>query len=124
MRNEKIIISHCPVCGDELVIEKLHCKKCGIDINGEFQLSNIAKLNNEQLLFVESFLKNQGNIKALEKEMNISYPTVKKLLNEVLLTLGYEEIKESAETIKRRGILEKLANQEITVTEACELLKK
>ncbi len=55
-------------------------------------------------------MKNQGNIKAVEKEMNISYPTVKKILNDVLVTLGYEKVKDNGAD-KRREILEKLANK-------------
>lgn len=124
MKKDKIVIPNCPICGEELIIEKLHCDKCGIDISGEFKLSNIAKLNSEQLLFVEMFLKCQGNIKALEKEMSISYPTVKKLLNEVLVTLGYDQVKEDKDSLKRREILEKLANKEISFDEANEMLRK
>ena len=120
---KKNVISKCPICTEELVIEKLHCKHCGISIDGEFTLSNIAKLNGEQLLFVEMFLKNQGNIKAVEKEMNISYPTVKKILNDVLVTLGYEKVKDNGAD-KRREILEKLANKEISFEEANEKLRK
>lgn len=120
---KKTVISRCPICDQELTIEKLHCDHCNVDIQGEFTLSNIAKLNQEQLLFVEMFLKNQGNIKAVEKEMNISYPTVKKILNEVLQTLGYDKIKDNG-TEKRREILEKLANKEISFDEANEKLKK
>ena len=70
------------------------------------------------------FLKCQGNIKALEKEMSISYPTVKKLLNEVLVTLGYDQVKEDKDSLRRREILEKLANKEISFDEANEMLRK
>lgn len=123
MKMKKIVISKCPICNEELTIERLRCDHCGISIDGDFTLSNIAKLNAEQLLFVEMFLKNQGNIKAVEKEMNISYPTVKKILNEVLITLGYDKVKDSVSD-KRREILEKLANKEISFEEANEKLKK
>lgn len=120
---KKTVISKCPICGEELVIEKLHCKKCGIDINGEFTLSPISKLSSEQLNFVEVFLKNQGNIKLVEKELDVSYPTVKKLLNEVLVSLGYKQIKEDEKANRRHEILELLANKKITSSEAEEMLK-
>lgn len=54
--------------------------------------------------------------------MGVSYPTVKKLLNEVLTTLGHDQVKEDKEALRRREILEKLANKEITYDEASELL--
>ncbi|MGB4695551.1 MAG: DUF2089 family protein, partial [Bacilli bacterium] len=71
---------------------------------------------------VLTFLKNQGSIKAIEKEMNISYPTVKKMLNEVLLALGLD-VEEDRGSQQRNEILEKLARKEISFEEANALLK-
>lgn len=119
------VISHCPICENELTIARLHCDKCQIEINGQFSLSKISLLTKEQLRFVEIFLKNQGSIKAIEKDLNISYPTVKKLLNEILKTMGYDicDVDESKDSLKRQEILEKLANKEISYEEASRLLK-
>ncbi|HHZ18244.1 MAG TPA: DUF2089 domain-containing protein [Acholeplasmataceae bacterium] len=119
---KKEVISICPVCGSNLTITKLHCHRCGIEISGDFALPAINKLSREQLTFVLMFLKNQGNIKAVEKEMNISYPTVKKILNEVLTTLGFD-INEDAASGQRQEILDRLARREISFEEANELLK-
>ena len=122
MRKE--VISKCPICGDELIISRLHCDKCGIEISGEFTLTKLAKLSKEQLTFIEIFLKNQGSIKSVEKDMIISYPTVKKLLNEILTVLGYDKLEEDKVSVQRQEILDKLANKEITFDEANALLKK
>ncbi|HKM30431.1 MAG TPA: DUF2089 domain-containing protein [Bacilli bacterium] len=122
MRKE--VISKCPICGDELAITRLHCDSCGIEISGEFSLSKLAKLSKEQLTFIEIFLKNQGSIKSVEKDMNISYPTVKKLLNEILTVLGYDKLEEDKTSTQRQEILDKLANKEITFEAASILLKK
>lgn len=75
--------------------------------------------------FVEVFLKNSGSIKAIEKDLNISYPTVKKLLNEVLNTMGYDVSDDinSKDSLKRQEILDKLAAKEISYEEATNLLK-
>jgi len=122
MKNE--VISHCPICQNELTITRLHCDKCQIEINGEFYLSKLSLLTKEQLKFVEVFLKNSGSIKSIEKELNISYPTVKKLLNDVLKTMGYDvEEDVSKDALKRQEILDKLATKEITYEEATNLLK-
>ena len=43
---------------------------------------------------MEIFLKNRGNIKDVEKDLNISYPTVRRLLDEVIISLGYKTIEE------------------------------
>lgn len=122
---KKEVISHCPICDNELTITRLHCDKCQIEINGAFSLSKLNLLTKEQLNFVEVFLKNSGSIKAIEKDLNISYPTVKKLLSDVLKTLGYEvdESIDSRDSKRRQEILDKLANKEITYEEATMLLK-
>lgn len=122
---KKEVISKCPICSNELTITSLHCDKCNIEITGEFSLSKLSVLTKEQLKFVEVFLKNSGSIKAIEKELNISYPTVKKLLNEILITMGYDGIEqeESKESLKRQEILDRLSRKEITFEEATNLLK-
>ncbi|NLD26808.1 MAG: DUF2089 domain-containing protein, partial [Acholeplasmataceae bacterium] len=111
MVKKKEVIANCPVCGQELSITRLRCEHCDLEITGDFHLSRLNLLSKEQLLFVEIFLKNQGNIKAIEKEMNISYPTVKKMLNEVLSGLGYDVQQEDGKTLQRSEILDKLANK-------------
>ena len=122
---KKEVISHCPICANELTITRLHCDKCQIEINGAFSLSKLSLLTKEQLNFVEVFLKNSGSIKAIEKDLNISYPTVKKLLNEVLNTMGYDVSDDinSKDSLKRQEILDKLAAKEISYEEATNLLK-
>jgi hypothetical protein len=123
---KKEVISRCPICSNELTITRLHCPSCQIEINGEFSLSRLNYLTKEQIQFVELFLKNQGNIKAIEKDLNVSYPTVKKLLNEVLAAMGFEpnnEVMESTKSLQRQEILERLSRREITFEEANALLK-
>lgn len=121
MKNE--VISKCPICTQQLTIRSLHCDHCDIDISGEFMLSPLSMLNKEQLAFVETFLINQGSIKAVEKELNVSYPTVKKMLNDILMSLGYKVNEEEIDT-RRVEILDRLAKREITYEEAMKLLKE
>ncbi|MFY9421695.1 MAG: DUF2089 domain-containing protein [Bacilli bacterium] len=119
---KKEVISKCPVCGHDLAITRLNCHNCEIEISGNFYLHKFHALTREQMEFVLTFLKNQGSIKAIEKEMNISYPTVKKMLNEVLLALGLD-VEEDRGSQQRNEILEKLARKEISFEEANALLK-
>lgn len=123
---KKEVISKCPVCSHNLSITRLHCHNCEIEITGDFTLSKLHSLNREQLDFVLTFLKNQGSIKAIEKDLNISYPTVKKMLNEVLLALGFDGVEEANDnrlSLQRSEILDKLARKEISFEEANKLLK-
>ena len=47
-------------------------------------MTKFASLSKEQLHFIEIFLKCRGNIKEVEKELGVSYPTVRGILNDVI----------------------------------------
>lgn len=83
------IISKCPVCNSKLIATRLKCKKCETIIENDFELSKFSYLSSEQLNFIEVFIKCRGNIKDVEKELGISYPTVRSKLDDVISALGY-----------------------------------
>lgn len=84
------LITRDPVTGKPLQVTRLENFESGIVIEGNFNLSKFNYLKEEQRYFIEIFIKNRGNIKQVEKEMNISYPTVKKMLDEAIVGLGYK----------------------------------
>lgn len=47
-------------------------------------MSRFEYLSAEQLYFIETFIKCRGSIKEVEKEMGISYPTVRAKLDEAI----------------------------------------
>jgi len=116
------VIGKCPVCGDEMEVTKLSCNYCGTSIEGHFTLCKFCKLSDEQKHFIEVFVKNRGNIKEIEKELGISYPTVRNKLENVIEALGYSP-KYTAPSINKKEVLEKLSLGEITSEEAIKLLK-
>ncbi len=117
----KNVIGECPICQSDLIVKKLQCTSCKTEISGEFQLSKFSYLSKEHLYFIEVFIRNKGNIKHIEKELGISYPTVKRNLDEVIVSLGYEVSNE--EKANKNEIFIKLENGEITATEAARLMK-
>ncbi len=118
------IVGACPVDGDELIVTELKCPKCGTVIKGEFALSPFDKLSEPEAKFIKVFLKDGGNIKEIEKELNISYPTVKKYLDQVLSSLGLASSFDSLDkTENRKAILEDLKNGKIDFEEAEKRLK-
>lgn len=108
------IIGACPVCGEKLCVTKLSCRQCGTQISGEFTLSKFNALSREELAFAETFLRVQGNIREMEKELGISYPTVKKNLETIIRKMGFEVRKKTTQ----QEMLEKIRNGELTVDEA------
>nr|HPO60929.1 DUF2089 family protein [Exilispira sp.] len=77
----------------------------------------------EQLLFVKTFIRNRGNIKEVEKELGISYPTVRNKLDEVIEALGYTIEQKDDYQVKRKDVLARLERGEITSEEAIKMLK-
>lgn len=82
------IISECPSCGGELNASVLHCSHCGLELRNDFQLSPFDLLASEQAEFLISFLKQRGNMSAVQGELGISYLAAKKKLEELLTALG------------------------------------
>jgi hypothetical protein len=116
------LITNCPVCSKQLKITKLQCNHCHTTIENEFDLSKFTALSQEQLHFIEIFLKNRGNIKEVEKDLGISYPTVRGKLDEIITALGYTTNKKSE--IDKKKIVAMLEKGEITAEEAINLLKE
>ncbi|MGY0373461.1 DUF2089 family protein [Clostridium sp. JNZ J1-5] len=115
------MLSKCPVCNSSLKITKLKCNRCGTIIENEFELSKFAYLSNEQLEFAEVFLKCRGSIKDVEKEMGISYPTVRAKLDDVIVALGYSLNKKPK--VSNKEVLDMLEKGEISPEEALKVLK-
>ena len=81
------IITQCPCCGEKLYISALQCSGCGVEIKNKFEPSKFDTLEKEQRTFLFSFLKCRGNMKAVQNELGISYPTAKKKLDDLLESL-------------------------------------
>ncbi|ETI68192.1 DUF2089 domain-containing protein [Neobacillus vireti] len=116
------VITHCPVCSKQLKIMKLQCNHCQTTVENEFQFSKLAALSQEQLHFIEIFLKCRGNIKEVEKELGISYPTVRGKLDDIISSLGFALSKKTE--IDKQKVVSMLEKGEITAEEAINLLKE
>lgn len=87
----KMVLSKCPACYGTLYISELRCSDCGMALCNTFELGLFEKLSNEQQSFLLSFLRCRGNLKNLQNELQISYPTAKKRLDDLLLALNLVE---------------------------------
>jgi len=129
MKNERVIVllnkilERCPNCNSELIVTRLECPNCNTKIESQYKPCRFCRLSDESLEFIEVFVKNRGNIKEMERELGISYPTVRNRLMGVIEELGYKSAVEydKQEIVKKRmDILEKIKTGEISVNEAVE----
>lgn len=116
------IPQQCPVCQANLVVQELHCDHCETTIRGRFEATRLASLSEEQLKFVEIFLKVRGSIKEMERELSISYPTVRNRLEQVVEALGFQSEQLPMDKSRRQEILDKLNRGELSPEEALKLL--
>lgn len=116
------LITNCPVCSSQLTITKLECAHCHTTVENKFQLTKLAALGQDQLHFVEIFLKCRGNIKEVEKELGISYPTVRGKLDDIVSALGFSMQKKT--DVDKKKVVAMLEKGEITAEEAIHLLKE
>ena len=81
-------IATCPICGGELAVTRLHCRSCATTLEGDFNVGRFARLSREQFALLESFLRSKGNLKEMERELGLSYPTVRARVEALLRALG------------------------------------
>jgi len=103
------VIGKCPVCRKELTITRLKCQGCSTEISGDFSPCSFCFLDPEQERLIMVFLKTRGNIREVERELGISYPTVRARLDEVLAALG---LPVSDRGLRRRPTREKAVEPE------------
>jgi hypothetical protein len=84
-------IATCPICSGELAVTRLHCRSCGTTLEGDFNVGRFARLSRDQFALLESFLRSRGNLKEMERELGISYPTVRARVDALLRALGLGE---------------------------------
>jgi hypothetical protein len=141
---QREVISNCPVCESKLHVTRLHCNTCGTTIEGEFSVGRFAHLGRDQMLLLEGFLRSRGNLRELERELGVSYPTIRGRVEGLLRALGLgdgaplpatgsaaeaapgsaaEKTAASVGASARRAVLERLARKEITAEEAAAALR-
>jgi hypothetical protein len=123
-----VLPTRCPLCGGEVTVTRIHCRECDTTMEGRFVGGPFSQLAPDQLEFIETFIRCEGKITRMEDELNLSYPTIRNRLHEVIRALGYEP--KSAEepaglsNEERQSILEDLDAGRISAERAMQLLQE
>lgn len=120
------LLEQCPACGGQLIVTGVRCESCSTEVRGQFTPGKLSALSEEQLTFVQIFLRARGNLSEVEKVLGISYPTIRNKLDEIIKVLNRSEAEAAAAPKvdpERRTILEQVASGAIQPAEALERLR-
>ena len=108
------------------MVTRFYCPGSDVTVEGHFTVQMpFAQLSAEQIQFVETFVRCEGKLSHMERELGISYPTIRSRLHEVIRALGYEpgkEEKPEVSTENRQKILDELEAGHISFEEAMRRL--
>lgn len=97
------IIKNCPSCGGKLHISQLKCDECGIAINGVFdeekEATPFSSLNDDEIKFVKLFLKHEGNLSSMNKQVDLGYGVLKSKLREINAKIGNAYVSSSDDEV-------------------------
>src|SRR6266511_4433811 len=82
------LLPRCPVCSGPVHVTEIGCDSCGTHVTSDFEACRFCSLTQEQLQFVELFLRHRGNITSVGEALGISHPTVTRRLEAVIGALN------------------------------------
>jgi hypothetical protein len=78
----------CPSCNSELSVARLNCTNCQTKIEGNYKLPLLARLNDEEQQFVADFVKASGSLKVIAKSLQLSYPSIRNKLDDLITKIS------------------------------------
>ena len=114
------VLERCPSCGSDLEITRLNCTSCETVVLGRYEPCPFCRLDPESTQFLMTFVRCRGNVKEMERELGISYWTVRRRVDELIEKLGFtaEPAAETDLAAEQLEILEQVDRGEITAAEA------
>ncbi len=111
----------CVNCYNVLAAERLHCSACGLSYEGRFGLPRLARLGPAEQDLAERVLLAAGNLKEVARIIEISYPTLRKRLDALILRLG--ALRDADET-RTLALLDEVEAGTRRAEEAARLIKE
>jgi len=93
----KRLPTSCPSCSGKLAVKRLVCQKCETEVEGFFPLPALAGLGQDDEEFILGFIKASGSLKEMAGLLDVSYPTVRNRLDEII-----EKLKENEASLKEK----------------------
>ena len=93
----------CPHCGGRLAISRVTCECCALSMEGDLPTPRLYRLSAEEQRFVELFVTASGSLKQMAALLEVSYPTVRSRLDNLIAKLDAARAEDEA---RRAKILE------------------
>lgn len=74
----------CPSCDATLRVSKLTCTHCETIIRGNYDLPLYLQLSRDEQAFILNFLLSSGSIKEMAKQAELSYPTMRNKMDDLI----------------------------------------
>ena len=91
----------------------MSCSNCGTELSGAFASCPFCSLPTEERALLELFLLSRGNLKEVERQLGVSYPTARARVDALVEGLGLGWAERS-----RLELLEALARGDVDVESA------
>ena len=112
---------HCSICDSNLAVERLRCMTCGLTYEGRFGVPRLARLTPEQQELAEQIVVAAGNLKEVAGRLEVSYPTLRKRIDSLVLALRSLRAQDETET---RALLDQVEAGAMTAEEAARLISE
>ncbi len=106
--------------GQPILIERVRIPDKDIIVEGRFELPQLARLSQEDQVFITAFVRSHGSIKEMEQIFGVSYPTIKSRLNRISSSLEFVETNPAP---SRAEVLDRLKRGEISAQDAIQELE-
>ncbi|MBD3285964.1 DUF2089 family protein [candidate division WOR-3 bacterium] len=118
---KKKLIGKCPVCSGELYISELSCRECEVKIQGDFDIPLFSRLDDKEREFIVLFLRSRGSLRDVQRQLALSYPTVRNRLDALLAKMGIITSRPSDEEIA--DVLDRLEHGEVSAEDAIKMIR-
>jgi hypothetical protein len=112
----------CPSCRGPMQVEKLACASCGTEVTGSYAPCPVCRLEPEHRRLFDLFLETRGNLKDVQRRLQVSYPTTRQRIEELFSALGLGEAS-AEERPAPLEVLRKVREGQLTVEQAERLLR-
>lgn len=69
-------------------VKSLSCDKCQTAIEGRFDIPVLCRLESSDQVFLLDYIKSNGSLKEMARLLNLSYPSVRNRLDDIIARIS------------------------------------